>query len=61
MRLILKSSIDNFLRYGNPDQHFLGTLIWKSEFYAYSAAFMLSLIISNVSVSLFEVNMTFLP
>ena len=32
MRLILKSSIDSFLRYGNPDYHFLGFLIWKLKF-----------------------------
>ena len=32
MTLILKSSNDSFLRYGNPDMPFLWTLSWKFEF-----------------------------
>ena len=32
MTLISKSSNDSFLRYGNPDMLFLGTLNWKFEF-----------------------------
>ena len=60
MTLILKSSNDSFLIYGNPDMPFLGTLNWKFEFQVNYTIFMLNIILWNVSMSILGVKVIFL-
>ena len=49
MITIRKSSTDSFLRYGNPDIHFVGTLNYKSEKWVESIKFMYNLKVKAVS------------